>query len=785
MTTIDPLPSSDDEDRLTLQILVDPPSPSPSVTQSASPVSVDDEKVRSQEQLVASDNQETGHVAEDTSAVKSKKENSDEVFSWPEYIRETKSKAAPPNCFFQDPKPPVNNFKAKMKVEVPDLRGNGTQCLATIQHVHCVWICVRLDGEDTSNDHWMICDDRSILPVGTNKKKGNPIQPPYGYKYSISGFHKFIENQLKPNADGESPAAPSSIFRPISSSLHPQKNKFEVGMKCEAVDYKNFNGRPSPATIVEVDGDNVTINFDGWNNSYNLKMRYDSRYLFPIGWSAKNGLAINPPQKIQGKSKYASVRNQTSLKSVSDKLTSQSPFLLKSKGENGKQPSMKKRKTASVSGGSPKRKIRSNSRRQSFNLLSSLSQKSYCATSGKLTKSSNNEVKNIKKEMRPLSNAAVSSSHSEQRAFSSETLKSIVPLQRPIARKTIPNFQAHQSLPKKLSIAAQQRSSGRSQFIPMNTVSSQISVSCATAAYSSQQSSSIESVNLFNSQLLPVASSSMLDTPHLQVSKDTFLDENSNKSLRLLVSKSRAELSEEKLESAPIATGIPAPDILLTADEQLKNIENSKMTVHINHFCNCSPPLDRKKVRGLPYQIGPGSYHHVFRETVQQIINCSIDSRVIFNEIKPATSHILSVTASFNGVTYVRALPVLNSPLDAWDRLKELVAVLKICPNFLTDKRVVCKNCNSKERYVSNDESPDYNGNGSEDLRDWSVEKVAGEIENTFDALVASRFRQNQIDGQALMLLSTDLLMQYLEMPFGPALKMVNFVDNLRKKHRR
>lgn len=90
------------------------------------------------------------------------------------------------------------------------------------------------------------------------------------------------------------------FFLQISSTFHPQRNKFEVGMKCEAIDYKNFNGRPCPATIVEVDDDFVTINFDGWNNSYNLKVRYDSRYLFPVGWSAKNGLAINPPRRMEG-----------------------------------------------------------------------------------------------------------------------------------------------------------------------------------------------------------------------------------------------------------------------------------------------------------------------------------------------------------------------------------------------------------------------------------------------------------------------------------------------------
>ncbi len=39
-------------------------------------------------------------------------------------------------------------------------------CLGTIQAVHGVWICVRLDGCDDSNDQWMMCDDKDIHPVG-------------------------------------------------------------------------------------------------------------------------------------------------------------------------------------------------------------------------------------------------------------------------------------------------------------------------------------------------------------------------------------------------------------------------------------------------------------------------------------------------------------------------------------------------------------------------------------------------------------------------------------------
>ncbi|VDO57867.1 unnamed protein product [Onchocerca flexuosa] len=54
-----------------------------------------------------------------------------------------------------------------------------------------------------------------------------------------------------------------------------------------------------------------------------------------------------------------------------------------------------------------------------------------------------------------------------------------------------------------------------------------------------------------------------------------------------------------------------------------------------------------------------------------------------------------------------------------------------------------------------------------------------------FDANIAEKFLQNQIDGKALMLLTTELLMRHLEMPFGPALKMMSYIELLKRKARR
>lgn len=49
---------------------------------------------------------------------------------------------------------------------IKEIKGKEVQCLATIVAIHSFWVCLRLDGEDGSNDHWLICDDERIKPVG-------------------------------------------------------------------------------------------------------------------------------------------------------------------------------------------------------------------------------------------------------------------------------------------------------------------------------------------------------------------------------------------------------------------------------------------------------------------------------------------------------------------------------------------------------------------------------------------------------------------------------------------
>ncbi|NXV51181.1 SCMH1 protein, partial [Uria aalge] len=80
----------------------------------------------------------------------------------------------------------------------------------------------------------------------------------------------------------------------ISEPPSPSQNFFKTGMKLEAVDRKNPHFI-CPATIGEVRGSEVLITFDGWRGAFDYWCRYDSRDIFPVGWCSLTGDNLQPP----------------------------------------------------------------------------------------------------------------------------------------------------------------------------------------------------------------------------------------------------------------------------------------------------------------------------------------------------------------------------------------------------------------------------------------------------------------------------------------------------------
>ncbi|KTF77839.1 hypothetical protein cypCar_00027221, partial [Cyprinus carpio] len=175
-------------------------------------------------------------------------------FSWEKYLKETGAVAAPPHCFRQSTTPPVNEFKAGMKLEAQDPRNTTSTCIATVVGLTGSRLRLRLDG----------------------------------FRLNASSWPMFLLKTLN-----GAEMAPARIFHKQEPPA-PEQNSFQVGMKLEAVDRKNPHFI-CPATVGALRGVEVLITFDGWRGAFDYYCRYDSRDIFPVGWCALTGDNLQPP----------------------------------------------------------------------------------------------------------------------------------------------------------------------------------------------------------------------------------------------------------------------------------------------------------------------------------------------------------------------------------------------------------------------------------------------------------------------------------------------------------
>ncbi|KAM4796800.1 sex comb on midleg-like protein 2 [Rhinophrynus dorsalis] len=215
------------------------------------------------------------------------KRTTKECFNWDDYLKETGSVAAPSNCFRQSRTPPSNDFKVGMKLEAHDPRNVTSICIATVIGITGARLRLRLDGSDDKNDFWRLVDSSDIQHIGTCESKGDMLQPPLGFRMNASSWPMFLLKTLN-GAD----MAPAAYFK--KEPPKPTQNFFKTGMKLEAVDKKN----PyliCPATIGDVKGEDIFITFDGWRGAFDYWCKYDSRDLFPVGWCTLTGDSLQQP----------------------------------------------------------------------------------------------------------------------------------------------------------------------------------------------------------------------------------------------------------------------------------------------------------------------------------------------------------------------------------------------------------------------------------------------------------------------------------------------------------
>ncbi|KAJ8290208.1 hypothetical protein GJAV_G00009940 [Gymnothorax javanicus] len=209
-------------------------------------------------------------------------------FSWDKYLKETGAVAAPAHCFRQSATPPMNEFKAGMKLEAQDPRNTTSTCIATVVGLTGSRLRLRLDGSDNKNDFWRLVDSSEIQPIGNCEKNGGMLQPPLGFRLNASSWPMFLLKTLN-----GAEMAPARIFHKQEPAA-PEQNQFQVGMKLEAVDRKNPHFI-CPATVGALRGCELLVTFDGWRGAFDYYCRYDSRDIFPVGWCSLTGDNLQPP----------------------------------------------------------------------------------------------------------------------------------------------------------------------------------------------------------------------------------------------------------------------------------------------------------------------------------------------------------------------------------------------------------------------------------------------------------------------------------------------------------
>lgn len=242
------------------------------------------------------------------------------VFDWTEYLRDSGSVPAPAECFKQAVVPPANEFKIGMKLEALDPRNVTSTCIASVVGVLGSRLRLRLDGSDNKNDFWRLVDSNEIHPIGHCEQTGEMLQPPLGFRMNASSWPTFLLKTLN-----GAQMAPAHVFMPEPPT--PKCNLFQVGQKLEAVDKKNPQ-LICCATVDAVKEDQIHVTFDGWRGAFDYWCRYDSRDIFPVGWCAKSCHPMQPPgqkNKMDGSSARSKGSRSFAMISEPDSMLPASP----------------------------------------------------------------------------------------------------------------------------------------------------------------------------------------------------------------------------------------------------------------------------------------------------------------------------------------------------------------------------------------------------------------------------------------------------------------------------
>ncbi|PVD24335.1 hypothetical protein C0Q70_14815 [Pomacea canaliculata] len=238
---------------------------------------------------------ENGQVLQPPEALKEKHED------WPAVLRESLKSARTVPSYLLDittGTTPVDQLKQGMRLELQDSHKPSQVWLARIIENVGGRLYLRVEGMDSGiADFWAFYLNENLHPIGWGKQMGYFYHPPQVLlKQGLSEeeIKHILESALREANDQQLPA---DIFKDQEEIV---QHTFQCGMKLEAVN-PNSRNQICPATVVEViDSRYFVVEIDDLQETDAAKRIHFCGHsrtptIFPIQWTIYKGIKLTPP----------------------------------------------------------------------------------------------------------------------------------------------------------------------------------------------------------------------------------------------------------------------------------------------------------------------------------------------------------------------------------------------------------------------------------------------------------------------------------------------------------
>ncbi|XP_060524773.1 polycomb protein Scm [Cylas formicarius] len=244
-----------------------------------------------------------------------------------------------------------------------------------------------------------------------------------------------------------------------------------------------------------------------------------------------------------------------------------------------------------------------------------------------------------------------------------------------------------------------------------------------------------------------------------------------------------------------------APDIVQSPEADTSAPSPPPTVIYINKTCSGGNLFDTSQ---LPRVIEDVSLTTLIKKLIIHLLGISNKSEKILARLGALQGDEMVI--SHEGNTFTIKLPHFGSVGDLNGVFQTLSQALGCCSNLFSLEEEIkeCSQCEEKklsqpppakrkppEQEAATSTTPAEPSNISETpmanlskipTQEWGIEEVIQFIEATDPCLGvhADLFRKHEIDGKAFLLLNSDMMMKYMGLKLGPALKICNLVSRLK-----